>query len=130
MELLKKENWWVNLLLTLFTDGFYSFILGIFLKVYNKDAWYTKWYYWGLGLVCLIFPAFIMLAVFSIQISIEVAKKLDVPGKEIYASPYVWIICVIVPIIGWVFLAVLSFYLTFWPIVMLAKGNGEKYLNN
>ncbi len=128
MNLLKKENWLVNLILMILSEGAYTFVLGYFLKVYDKNAWYAKWQYWVLGLVFLFFPAFVMLAVFSIQISIEVAKKLNVKGDNIYACPYTWLLCLVVPVIGWIFLIVLSLYIVIWPIVMLYKGEGEKYI--
>lgn len=126
---LKKENWWIWLLLTFVTQGISIFVLAIFLKIYDKKAWYANWKYWLIGVLCLIFPAAIMFAVFSIQINCEVCAKLNVPHKEIYTSPYIWILSIIIPIFGWLFLGVLSLYITFSYIVMLAKGEGEKYID-
>ena len=37
----------------------------------------------------------------------ETAKKLNVPGDEIYMTPYSWILCIIIPIIGWILLLVM-----------------------
>lgn len=128
MGLLKKENWSVNLILLLMTQGLYFFVLAYFMKLYDKDAWYTKWQYWVFGTLCLFFPVLIMIIVFTIQISCSVAKNLNVPGKEIYNSPYTWILCLIVPVLGWVLLIVMSIYIYIWTIVMLKKGEGEKYL--
>ena len=34
-------------------------------KLYDKNAWYHKWYYWFLGGICLIFPIFVMFLVFN-----------------------------------------------------------------
>ena len=59
---------------------------------------------------------------------VEVAKKLNVPGSQIYALPYAWIICIIVPVVGWVLLIVMFIYLLVWPVVMLYRGEAEKYI--
>ena len=128
MNLLKRENWFINLLLMLLTNGAYIFVLGYFLDVYDKKAWYAKWQYWLLGIILLIVPCIIMFTVFTIQINVMVAKKLKVKGSSVYASPYTWLLCLIVPVIGWIFLVVLCSYLYIFPIVMLAKGTGEKYI--
>ena len=128
MSLLKKENWIVCLILNLITQGFFTFILAYFLGIYEKEAWYKKWQYWVFGSLCLIFPVFIMLLVFTVQITVKVASKLDVPGKEIYDNPYTWVICLIAPIVGWIVLFVIVLYLELFTIVSLYKGNGEKYI--
>lgn len=128
MYLLKRNYWWAWLLLLIASEGTAYFVLGALLNVYNKDAWYANWKYWLIGLICLIFPAVIMLLVFVIQISVKIAQKLEVPGSEIYASPYTWILCIIIPIIGWVLLCVLAIYITVWPLVMLYRGKGERYI--
>lgn len=128
MSLLKKENWFVNAILSFATLGFSNLLLGYMLEVYDKDAWYHKWEYWFGGIVCFIFPAFIMLYVFAIQITIKVADKLKVPGREIYASPYSWILCLVVPVLGWILLIVMFIYINVWILVMLSRGEGEKYV--
>ena len=87
MKILNRENWWVWLLLLLFTQGSSVLVLGALLDVYNRDAWYTKWQYWVLGLLCLVFPFAIMIAVFMTQILVLTAARLNVSGKEIYLSP-------------------------------------------
>ena len=69
-----------------------------------------------------------MVMILQIQLSCNVAAKLDVPGKEIYLSPYVWILCLVVPVIGWIMLMVMLLYIEIWTIVSLYKGNGEKYI--
>ena len=43
MKILKKENWWIWLLLLLFSQGSSTFVLGALLDVYDKKEWYTKW---------------------------------------------------------------------------------------
>lgn len=128
MSLLKKENWLVCLILNILSQGIFTFVLGYFLKAYEKDVWYTKWQYWVFGTLCFIFPALIMLLVFETQITVKVASKLNVTGKEIYDNPYTWIICLIVPVIGWILLCVMILYLQLFTVVALYKGNGEKYL--
>lgn len=129
MNLLKKEKWWVCLLLTLICQGLFPLILAHHLKVYDEDAWYYDWVYWFVAGVCFLFPLIIMAVIFIIQITCEVAKKLNVPGAEIYATPYSWILCIIVPIIGWSLLIVMYIYIIIWTIVMLAKGKGEEFTN-
>ena len=127
MKILKQENWWVWLLLLIFSSGASTLVLGALLDVFDKNAWYTKWYYWVIALICFIFPAFIMLYIFLIQILCLTACKLKVPGKEIYLTPYTWILCLIIPIIGWILLLVMLLYLQIWTIVMLYRGAGEDF---
>lgn len=127
MVFLKKENWVLSLIFTILSQGVFSFVLGYFLKVYKKDAWYRKWQYWVISSLFLLFPVFIVLTVFLIQIACQVAKKLDVPGASIYTSPYSWILCLIVPIVGWTLLLVMLCYIMIWPTVMIYRGKGEKY---
>ena len=129
MKILKQENWWIWLILLLFSQGVSTLVLGALLDVYNKDAWYTKWQYWVLGFVCFIFPFFIMLTIFMVQIMALTAAKLNVPGKELYLSPYVWILCLIIPIIGWIMIPIMFIYLEIWIIVMLHQGEAEQYIN-
>lgn len=128
MSLLKKENWFACLIIMLFTQGAFGFVLAYMLKLYDKNAWYAKWPYWVFGTLCLIFPAFIMLLVFNIQMLVLSCKKLNVPGSEIYATPYSWIICLIIPVLGWILLLVMSIYLIIWPAIMIKRGEGEKYV--
>ncbi|MDD2181577.1 MAG: hypothetical protein PHW32_04325 [Bacilli bacterium] len=129
MKILKKENWWIWLLLLLFGNGASNILLGALLDVYDKDAWYAKWQNWLLGFVCFFFPFFIMILVFVIQITCQVAAKLNVPGKEVYLSPYIWMLMIIVPVIGWIFFIITSIYVTIWPVIMLYRGEGEQYIN-
>ena len=127
MKILKKENWWVWLLLFLFSEGSSNLVLGALLDVYDKNAWYTKWYIWVIGLV-LIIPFGIMITAFTLEILSKTAAKLDVKGSEYYLSPYIWIILIIIPFIGWIAFAVLMLYLEIAILVKLHAGNGEKYI--
>ena len=65
--LLKRHFWWLWLLLTIITGGISTLFLGYLLKVYEKDAWYTKWYYWVLGILLAFLPA----SIFSQNSEIE-----------------------------------------------------------
>lgn len=127
MDILKRENYWIWILLLLFSSGSSNLVLGALLDVFDKDAWYAKPKNWILGFVCLIFPSFIMIMVFYIEILCKANAKLKTPGSEIYLSPYIWIIYLIIPIIGWIIFLVQLVYLSVWPIVMLYRGNGELY---
>lgn len=129
MDLLKRENWWVWLIIYLFGQGVGIYILAALLKVYDKNAWYAKWEYWLVGVLCCLVPALIMFSVFSIQITVGVAKKLNIPGSEIYGSAYIWILGLIIPIIGWIGLGVMSIYLTINTLIALYRGNAEQYID-
>lgn len=128
MKILKKENWWVWLLLFFFSSGSSPMVLGALLDVYDKNAWYAKWQYWVIGLLLFVFPAMVMITIFTIQILCKTAAKLGVAGHEFYLSPYVWILLCIIPIFGWIFLIVMLFYLEIMNLVMLHRGAGEKYI--
>ena len=121
MKLLKKENWWIWLLVFLFGGETSIIVLGALLDVFEKDAWYTKWWIWVLGILAFnIAPV-----IFCLQITAKTAAKLGVNGKEYYLSPYVWIILVIIPIIGWIAFIGLVLYLNIAILVNLYKGYGE-----
>ena len=128
MNLLERKYGWFWLLLTLTTGGASTIALAALTDAFEENAWYMNWKYWVIALLCLIYPFAIMFGIFNIQMACEVAAKLDVPGKEIYLSPYVWILCIIVPIIGWIMLIVMLLYIEIWTIVSLYRGNGEKYI--
>ena len=128
MKILKKENWWIWLLLTLFSNGSSTLVLGALLNVYRNNAWYKKWYYWILGLIFII-PFLVMLAIFYLEILCKTSAKLKVSGKELYLSPYIWIICMIIPIIGWIAALIMFVYLHVDILYRLYIGNGEKYIN-
>lgn len=153
MKILKRENWWFWLFLQIVSQGSSLFVLGALLDIYDKKAWYAKWKNWVIPLVfwlviCMIMiisgkaniniasiistilmPTMIMYIILDIQVMSQVAAKLNVPGKELYLSSYIWLICLIIPIIGWIMLIVMLIYLEVWPLVMLYRGEGEKYIN-
>ena len=167
MNLLKKENWWIWLMLAFMSGGSSTLVLGALLDVYDKDAWYFRWTKkfpkpvivtifvlvaltliattfslamfpdltmdmenGVLGAIMLILSlaysiiAF-MIAIFQVQILAQVNAKLKTPGSEIYLSPYIWILCLIIPVLGWIMLIVMYLYLEFWYLVMLYRGTGE-----
>ena len=128
MNILKRENWWIWLLLTLLSNGTSTLVLGALLGVFDKNAWYAKWYYWAIGLALFVFPAAVMYIIFNIEILCKTCAKLNVPGKEYYLSPYLWIIAIIVPFIGWITMFVTLVYLEIYTLVALYQGNGEKYI--
>ena len=127
MKLLKKENWWIWLILFIFSDATSTIVLGALLDVFDKKAWYAKWYIWVIGLI-LIVPISVMIVIFNIQITSKTAAKLGVKGSEYYLSPYIWIILLIIPILGWLGFVALILYLNIAILVKLYKGNGEKYI--
>lgn len=128
MSLLRKENWFVYVFVTLAGQGIFTFALAHDLGLYEKGAWYTKWYYWVLGTVFFIFPALIMFAVLSISLQIKICKALNVKGEEIYSLPYPWILSLIVPILGWSIFIVMIIHIYYYPAVCIYKGEGEKLL--
>lgn len=130
MKILKRENWWIWFMLFLLSGGSSTLVLGALLDVYDKDAWYAKWQYWVVGLLLFIFPAVIMYSIFHIEILCKTAARLHVSGKEVYLSPYIWILLFIFPIFGWIFLSVMFIYLQVMVLVMLYRGAGERYIEN
>ena len=127
MELLKKENWWVWLILNLFSNGASTIVLGAMLNLFDKNSWYAKWYIWVVGLI-LMFPFAIMVYVLMIDITIKTADKLGVKGKEYYLSPFIWIILLIIPFIGWLGFIALYLYINIAILIELYNGKGEKYI--
>lgn len=128
MSILKKENWWIWLILYLVSSGVSMFVLGALLGVFKKDAWYANWRYWLIGFLALFLPFYIMLMVFMVQILTLTAAKLNVSGSEIYLSPYIWIMCLIVPIIGWMMIPIMLIYLQIMILVALYNGEAEQYI--
>ena len=128
MEILRKQNWWVWLLLMFFSQGSDTFVLGALVNCYDKEAWYAKWQNWLIGFACFFVPGVITIGIFHIQILCQTAAKLQVKGYNFYLSPYIWLLFVIVPIIGWIVLIVMFVYLHIYIIVALHDGNGEQYI--
>ena len=128
MKLLKRENWVIWFVLCLLTQGLSNIVLAYLLNCFDKTAWYSRGRYWLLGGLCLFLPLIIMGFVFFVQMTVSVGKKLSVPGEEIYGCPYIWILCIIVPLIGWTLFIVMLLYIIVWPFIMISKGKGEQYI--
>lgn len=124
MNILKKEYWWLWFILTIFTGGASMIFLAAELKLLEKDAWYMNWKNWLIGTILFIFPVTIMFTIFIIECTCLVAAKLGVSGYELYLSPYIWILCIIIPIIGWIMFAAMYLYILIRIFVMLYKGKG------
>ena len=125
--MLKKKNWFIVLILNVLTLGLFNFALAFKLDLYKEDEWYNKWQYWFFASLCLIIPVFVLLIIFLIEMIVRIAVKLKVDGENIYASPYSWIICVIVPVIGWALLITMLLYIMIFTVVALKEGKGEVY---
>jgi len=116
---MNKKLWLLYLILSILTLGIFDLYLAFKLDIYDKDAWYSKWQYWFFGTVCLIFPVFIMFIVFLIQMMCKTAMTLKVSGSNIYYSPYTWILCIIIPVVGWCLLIVMYLYILLMPSIEL-----------
>jgi hypothetical protein len=130
MDILKKENWWIWLILYIFAGNVSIYILGALLDVYDKNAWYAKWQNWLIGFLCLFLPFIIMIIVFTIQITIKVAQKLKVPNEGLYANPATWILGFLIPIVGWLGIGILALYVNIYILIQLYNGKGEKYIKD
>ena len=128
MSLLDKKNWWIWFILSIVTFNISTVVLAALLDCIDKEEWYANKRNWILGFICFIFPGVIMLFVFVVEMLCKVSARLSVPGKELYLSPYVWIMFLIIPILGWTFLFVVILYLTIWNAIMLKQGEGELYI--
>lgn len=128
MSLLKKENWFICAILVVLTHGLFFLVMAYFMNLFKKNAWYADVRYWLVGTILCFFPIPIMVLVLLIQMMCTVAKTLHVPGEEIYGVPYSWILCIIIPIVGWTLLIIMFLYLLIWSIVMLKRGEGERFL--
>ena len=126
MGLLKKENWIINLIMSIFTLGGYIVIPAYLLKLYKKDKWYSNPKYWLCGAIMLFFPIMVMLIVLTIQMTVKVALYSKIEGENIYGNVYVWIVLLIIPVVGWILFIVMYFYLQFFIILKIKEGALEK----
>jgi hypothetical protein len=122
MKLLKKNNFWIYLLLNIITFGVFNLYIANKLKLKDEDTWYSKWQYWFFGTICLIFPVIIMFIVYVVQMNCKVCSKLKVSGSNIYNTPYSWILFMIVPIIGWILLITMYLYVIIMPSIKVLQG--------
>lgn len=119
MKVLQSKNWWLYLILSIITGGIFSLYVAHKLELYDEDAWYSNYKNWVLGVYLCIFPVVIMFIIFVIQINCKVASTLYVPGSNIYNQPYSWILCIVVPVVGWTLLLVMYVYIIIWSSVMI-----------
>ena len=129
MKLLDRKYGLFWLILSILTLNISNIFLGKLLNVYENDAWYTKWYIWVLGILLGFLPGLVMFLVFNIQTNVKIACKLGVTGSDIYGYPYVWILCIIIPIIGWSIFIILYIYIYVWIMIKLFQGKGEISVN-
>lgn len=125
MDLLKKENWWIWLFLMIFGNGSATIVLAALLGLLKKNAWYANWKNWVLGLILFVLPAAVMMYVLMIQTTCMTAAKLEVKGHEYYLSPYIWLLLMIIPIIGWLLMIILYLYLNICILIALYKGKAS-----
>ncbi len=120
---MKRKEAIIYTILNVVTFGLFNLILASIFDLYDENAWYNKWQYWFFGTLCVIFPVFVMFVVFLIQMITQVAKKLDVTGYDLYGTPYTWILCIIIPIVGWICLLVMLIYLLVFIDINLIKNS-------
>lgn len=120
--MLKKKYGILWFILSIISCNLSAFWLGSLLDVYDENSWYTKWYYWVLGILCGFIPALIMLFIFNLQITNKICVKLGVAGSEIYNYPYVWILSFVIPFVGWVVFITLIIYTRLWSCVRICEG--------
>lgn len=125
MDLLNKKNWIVYFILFCATGGLINIFIAWKLGLLKENAWYKNSKYWIIGFIALIFPVFIMLAVLNLQMIIKIAYKLRVPGDYLYTSIYYWIICLMVPVVGWILFAVMLIYIIVWTNINILRKMGE-----
>ena len=128
MNLLKKEYWWLWLIMGIFSSFTSYLLLGYLLGCYEKNAWYAKPKNWIIGALCLFFPFVFMGLIFIIEMTCKSAAKLDIVGKEIYLSPVIWLLLLCIPIVGWLAAVFLALYVTIFPLIELRNGKAEKYI--
>lgn len=123
MKLLKKNNFWIYLILNVITCGIFNLYIARKLNLKKDDEWYSKWQYWFFGTVCLIFPVFLMFIVYVVQMNCKVCNKLKVSGSNIYNIPYSWILFIIIPIVGWALLITMCLYVIIMPSIKVLQGS-------
>lgn len=123
--MVKKNKAVLWFLLSILTLNISVIILGEKFDLYKEDGWYTKWYCWALAFLFGIVPVMIMLFILTIQMTVKICIKFGVSGKEIYGYPYIWVLSLIVPIIGWALFIIMFLYIYIMYIIGLFQGKGE-----
>lgn len=138
MDLLKRENTIVWIILYIITFGFSNTLLAHQMKLLKKGEWYTKALYivplmflsFGTALISPIAPFLILLFIFNYQTTILIANKLNLPGYEYYNSPYIIIGLGLIPVIGWSIIISLFIFLNIYIIKKISNGECEKFIEN
>lgn len=125
--MLRKEKWFLCLILNIITLGLFTFYIGKKLNVYDKNAWYSSPVVWIISFIGGIIPFIVLLFIFYNDIGTKVSIKLSVPLEKIYSYPYIWILSLIIPIFGWAIFILLVIYVHMWYTIYLKRGNGEIY---
>lgn len=120
---LQSKNWWLYLIFSIVSGGLFSLYIAYQLDLYDEDAWYSNYKNWVIGVYLFIFPIFIMFVIFVIQMNCKVAATLHVPGSTIYNQPYSWILCIVVPVVGWALFLVMYIYIILWSSIMIYRNN-------
>lgn len=116
-----KKNIVVSLLMMIFIPIIPLIAISSEMGLLEEEAWYEKWYYWFFAAVCFLLPVIILFIIFLIEQLVKIANKLKIAGTDLYISPYFWILCVIVPLVGWILLLVTYIYLIFNVTIELNK---------
>ena len=116
---LENKKWFLYFILSILTCGIFSLYTAHKLDLYDENAWYSNYKNWVIGVYMFIFPVIIMFIIFVIQINCKLAFRLSVAGDKIYNLPYSWILCIVVPIIGWALLIVMYLYIIIWSNIKL-----------
>lgn len=128
MKYLRRKYWFICFLFNLVSLGMFTFYIGKKLDVYEKDAWYFNLSFWIISFLLGIIPSIFLFILFNIEIGCKVCKKLSVPFEKYYSYPYIWILFLIIPVVGWSLFIVLYIYVHFWYILYLKRGYGEKFI--
>ena len=123
--MVKKNKAFLWFLLSIITLNISVIVLGEKFDLYEEEGWYTKWYYWVIAFLFGVIPAIIMTIILMIQMTVKICIKFNVSGKEIYGYPYIWIISLIIPIIGWTLFIIMLLYIYIMYIIGLFQGKGE-----
>lgn len=123
-------NKWVILFLTFIIGDITALVIADGLKTYNEKDWYNNKNNWIIAALCFIFPVFIMFFVFLIHMTVKNAVKLNIKGKQIYNSPYFWLLSIIIPIIGWISLFIMYLYIKITTIIKIFKLEKQVMLCN
>ena len=116
-----KKNIIISLLMMIFIPIIPVIAISSEMNLLDKDAWYYKWQYWFFATVCFLLPVIVLVIIFLIEQLVKIASKLKIAGSDLYITPYFWILCVVIPVIGWILLLVTYIYLILNVTIELNK---------